>query len=256
VNSLHSVRTGADEKYMFIVWGFFVFKRTLSSGTFMCPHERTQCEYRLRSRKKWFHIMFIPLVPSGDLGNVVHCGSCKKMWQPSVLNQAQRAQPAAPNGPLPQFAPALLMAAPVSPVAAPSSVDRVPAGQNAMAEVIRGTNIAVLRTITPDPASRENAVHSIAMRYPTYDYSALNADIAHLDISDLGHKIEAVRPLLEPDDVEAMLRRLMRVAVGSGSVLQEQSHLLIVHIGNTFELAPDRVLAIVGSMRQPVALSA
>ncbi len=255
VNSLHYRQPSADEKYMFIVWGFFVFKRTLSTGTFACPHEGKQREYRLVSRKKWFHIMFIPLIPSGDLGNAVRCLGCKKMWQPGVLNQGQRAQ-AAPNvnDSMPQFAPAH-MVAPV-PAAPPSSIDRAPAGQAALAEVIRGTNIAVLRTITPDGTSRDAAVQSIGMRYPTYDYAALSADLAHLDISNLGHHIEAVRPLLEPADVESILRRLMRVAVGSGAVLQEQSHLLIAHIGNSFALPPERVLAIVESGRQPVALSA
>jgi hypothetical protein len=245
---------------MFIVWGFYVFKRTLSTGTFMCPHQRSAQSYRLRSRKKWFHLMFIPLIPSGDLGNVVHCDGCKKMWQPSVLNQTPRTHTApTAQGSLPQFAPAQLTSAP--PMAHPttastdSSVDRVPAGQSALAEVIRGTNIAVLRTIAPNDVSREAAVNTIAMRYPTYDYAALNADMAHLDISDLGRKIDVVRPLLQPDDVEAMLRRLMRVAVGGGSVLQEQSHLVIAHIGNCFSLPSDRVLAIVESAR-PVALSA
>jgi hypothetical protein len=219
---------------IFIIWGRYILRRTLSTGTFLCPHERSQQPYRLRSQNKWLHIMYIPIFPLGSVGDAVHCGGCKTYWKPLVLLPRTAPQPGG------QLIP---VSGGPSPYATPHATPAIPPvvdGANLLAQVIRGTNIAVVRTVSTDESSRQFAVHSIGQRYSTYDFAALDRDLAHFDLSQLSTQIDAVRPMLDGGDIEAIVTRLTRTAVGGTTELSNDSRHLLLFIGASFHLSTEQ----------------
>ncbi|MCD0460647.1 TerB family tellurite resistance protein [Roseiconus lacunae] len=59
--------------------------RTRESGQFYCPTCVSTQDYRLRSRRPFLTLYFIPVVPIGGAEQFVVCGGCREKWDPSVL---------------------------------------------------------------------------------------------------------------------------------------------------------------------------
>ncbi len=69
----------------FIVWGFRGRSKELSGGEFYCPECGGYHGYKLMGVKRWFTLYWIPLFPTGDLGQYVECQTCKGTYNERVL---------------------------------------------------------------------------------------------------------------------------------------------------------------------------
>ena len=59
--------------------------RTREHGNFFCPTCGANQSYRLRARRPFLTLYFIPTVPVGGLELFVQCDACKSTWDPTVL---------------------------------------------------------------------------------------------------------------------------------------------------------------------------
>ncbi|WP_233216091.1 TerB family tellurite resistance protein [Rhodopirellula sp. MGV] len=59
--------------------------RTRDSGQFYCPGCRSNQEFRLRARRPFLTLYFIPVVPIGGAELFVVCSNCREKWDPTVL---------------------------------------------------------------------------------------------------------------------------------------------------------------------------
>jgi len=72
-----------------ILIGTMNLTRTRESGQFYCPECRTTQGYRLRARRPFLTLYFIPVVPIGTPQVFVVCDGCRQHWDPSVLTVDQ-----------------------------------------------------------------------------------------------------------------------------------------------------------------------
>ncbi len=73
-----------------ILIGTMNLTRTRETGQFHCPTcARTQ-EYRLRARRPFLTLYFIPTVPIGAAELFVLCSGCNEKWDPTVLEMDRR----------------------------------------------------------------------------------------------------------------------------------------------------------------------
>lgn len=73
-----------------ILIGTINLTRTRETGQFYCP---TCCgiqDYRLRARRPFLTLYFIPVVPIGGPELFVHCAGCRVKWDPTVLEMDQK----------------------------------------------------------------------------------------------------------------------------------------------------------------------
>lgn len=72
-----------------ILIGTMNLTRTRERGNYYCPHCRVTQTYRLRARRPWLTLYFIPTVPIGGVETFVHCDGCRQSWDESVLTMDQ-----------------------------------------------------------------------------------------------------------------------------------------------------------------------
>ncbi|QDS96474.1 hypothetical protein FF011L_52850 [Roseimaritima multifibrata] len=80
-----------------IVVGTMNLTRTAEKGDFVCPECRTWQNYRIRSRRPYLTIYFLPVVPVGGAQRVLQCLQCSQFWDERVLQRPDSH--AAPNLP-------------------------------------------------------------------------------------------------------------------------------------------------------------
>ncbi|MEM6474205.1 MAG: zinc-ribbon domain-containing protein [Planctomycetota bacterium] len=68
-----------------ILVGTVNLTRTRDTGQFYCPTCGVDQEYRLRSRKPFLTVYFIPVVPIGKAETFVDCRGCREKWDETVL---------------------------------------------------------------------------------------------------------------------------------------------------------------------------
>ncbi|TWU32995.1 tellurite resistance TerB family protein [Novipirellula artificiosorum] len=73
-----------------ILIGTMNLTRTRDRGNFYCPTCRTPQSYRLRTRRPFLTIYFIPTVPIGSAEAFVQCDGCRSTWDLSVLEMDQK----------------------------------------------------------------------------------------------------------------------------------------------------------------------
>lgn len=59
--------------------------RTQDQGDFYCPECKTTCSYRLRAKRTFLTLYFIPVIPISSAEWFVCCDQCKSNWDPNVL---------------------------------------------------------------------------------------------------------------------------------------------------------------------------
>jgi len=57
----------------------------IASGRFYCPSCDSQQAFEHKRVRRYFSVL-VPLVPLGDLGQYVECQTCRRTWNPEVLN--------------------------------------------------------------------------------------------------------------------------------------------------------------------------
>jgi uncharacterized tellurite resistance protein B-like protein len=73
------------DKVFMILIGTMNLTRTRDRGNFYCPTCAMTQTYRLRARRPWLTLYFIPTVPVGAAELFVHCDQCKSTWDETVL---------------------------------------------------------------------------------------------------------------------------------------------------------------------------
>ncbi len=68
-----------------ILIGTMNLTRTLDRGNFYCPTCGTTETYRLRARRPFLTLYFIPTVPIGGAESFVQCDQCRESWDETVL---------------------------------------------------------------------------------------------------------------------------------------------------------------------------
>lgn len=68
-----------------ILIGTMNLTRTRDTGQFYCPTCGTTADYRLRARRPFLTLYFIPVVPIGSAELFVDCRECRDKWDVSVL---------------------------------------------------------------------------------------------------------------------------------------------------------------------------
>ncbi len=81
---------GFPAECFMILIGTMNLTRTRETGQFYCPTCRCAQEYRLRSRRPFLTLYFIPVVPIGAAEWFVDCRGCRDKWDPTVLQMDQR----------------------------------------------------------------------------------------------------------------------------------------------------------------------
>lgn len=74
-----------------ILIGTMNLTRTQDRGNFYCPTCAVTQAYRLRARRPWLTIYFIPTVPVGAAEPFVQCEHCKATWDVSVLEMDRQS---------------------------------------------------------------------------------------------------------------------------------------------------------------------
>ena len=69
-----------------ILIGTMNLTRTRDRGNFYCPACRTPQSFRLRARRPFLTLYFVPTVPIGAAEEFVQCDSCRSTWDQSVLS--------------------------------------------------------------------------------------------------------------------------------------------------------------------------
>ncbi len=68
-----------------ILIGTMNLTRTRERGDFYCPTCNASKTYRLRARRPFLTLYFIPTVPIGSAETFVHCDGCRSSWDETVL---------------------------------------------------------------------------------------------------------------------------------------------------------------------------
>jgi zinc-ribbon family len=127
-----------------IIFGIRVFYRMIEQGVFYCRRCGGDRQYRHRTGRRWFTLLFIPVIPLNTVGEHVQCTTCRTRYVTDALNQPTTAQ---------------MQAA-------------LPAGMRAAAA-------AMLRSGDPDrPAARQRAISAVnGAGARGYDDIRLDADL-------------------------------------------------------------------------------
>lgn len=74
-----------------ILIGTMNLTRTRDRGNFYCPTCAMTQTYRLRARRPWLTLYFIPTIPVGAAELFVHCDQCKSTWDETVLEMDKQS---------------------------------------------------------------------------------------------------------------------------------------------------------------------
>lgn len=77
---------------MLIILGVRAFYRSIGQGAFYCRRCGGDREYRRRTGRRWFTLLFIPVIPLAKAGQHVQCASCRTRYVTDVLAQPTTAQ--------------------------------------------------------------------------------------------------------------------------------------------------------------------
>lgn len=85
-----------------LIFGLRVWFRATGTGVFHCQRCGGDRKYRRRAGRRWFHILFIPLIPLDRTGEHVQCTVCGGRYRTGVLQVPTAAQmeAALPDGTL------------------------------------------------------------------------------------------------------------------------------------------------------------
>jgi uncharacterized tellurite resistance protein B-like protein len=110
-----------------LIFGLRVYFRTTGHGQFHCQRCGGDRQYRHRAGRRWFHILFIPVIPLNRMSEHLQCTVCRTRYRKGVLAVPTAAQmeAALPAGTLAAATCMLLAGDPASEQARRRAVDAV-----------------------------------------------------------------------------------------------------------------------------------
>jgi uncharacterized OB-fold protein len=76
-----------------IVFGTKVRHKVIGEGKFFCPKCQAQRAYFHKQASRYFTLYFLPVFPTGKLGEFIECQTCGTAFEMSVLNIKGPARP-------------------------------------------------------------------------------------------------------------------------------------------------------------------
>ena len=76
-----------------IVFGSKVRHKIIGEGKFFCPKCQAQRAYFHKQASRYFTLYFLPVFPTGKLGEFIECQTCGVAFEMSVLNIKGPARP-------------------------------------------------------------------------------------------------------------------------------------------------------------------
>ncbi|MGD0246605.1 MAG: hypothetical protein ABSB59_40615 [Streptosporangiaceae bacterium] len=112
---------------MLTIFGLRVLFRAIAQGTFYCRRCGGDREYRHRVGRRWFMLLFLPVIPLTRVGEHVQCGTCRTRYVTDVLSQPTNAQmqAALPVGMRAAVSAMLRSGDPASPVSRQRAIETV-----------------------------------------------------------------------------------------------------------------------------------
>jgi hypothetical protein len=77
---------------LLLIFGLRVFYRAVGQGMFHCQRCGGDREYRHRAGRRWFTLLFIPVIPLKHVGDHVQCTICGTRYRMDVLSLPTTAQ--------------------------------------------------------------------------------------------------------------------------------------------------------------------
>lgn len=198
---------------MFIVWGFRAISKTLSEGTFFCPRDGGDRQYRLRSARRWFTIFWIPLIPLKELGTFVECSSCQSTYYETVLSAPTTSQMA--------------------------DVSTIAMRHLAVAMVLADGEV--------DEAEKSAAVDVVnASAVGEYNIDHFERDLAGLSPSSLTDKLEELGSMLSQEGKERVVAVAVQLAAADG-VIDESELDVARQVGEAISMSTAHVRGTIDS---------
>jgi hypothetical protein len=177
----------------FLIWGWKVRFKTLSTGVFFCPRCGGDRPYELRLAKRWFHLYYIPVIPAKELGRQVKCGVCTTSFTEAALARPTSGQLS-----------------------------------SLLIDAARGVVVHVLRAgSTESPVARQAAVAEIVRAgLPNYADADLTADLGVVP-GDLSPLLGTLGQQLADTGKEALVGGAARVALADGPLTDLERQVLV-----------------------------
>ena len=194
----------------FLIWGFKTRFSTIMTGTFFCPRCGGDRPFEKRLAKRWFHLYYIPLFPTKQLGEQIKCGVCNTSYTPAVLNRPTTGQLSS-----------LLL------------------------DGVRGLVVHVLRAGSiMSPAAREVAVAEVAQAgLSAYSDNDLNNDLGVVP-GDLSQLFMQLGSQLADGGKEVLMRAGARVALADGP-LNDIERQVLMSTGAALGMTPAHASGII-----------
>jgi tellurite resistance protein len=174
-----------------LIFGLRVCFRTIGHGVFHCQRCGGDREYRRRVGRRWFHILFVPVIRLDQVGEHLQCTSCRGRYRTGVLAVPTAAQmeAALPAGTLAAATCMLLAGDPGSG----------PARRRAM-EAARSAGLA------------------------EYDESALDADLVQAAVTgrDIAAPLNTLAAQLAVPAREWFLAGIVRIGLADGQLSEDE----------------------------------
>jgi hypothetical protein len=180
---------------LLIIFGLRVLYHTVGQGGFHCERCGGDRQYRHRAGRRWFTLLFIPVIPLAHVGEHVQCAVCGTRYRMAVLKLPTMAQ---------------MLAA-------------IPAGMRAAA-------IIMLRAGGDSAPARRRAIDGIkGAGLPDYDDAALDADLLVSAVpdqpgQDLTGALNRLAIQLETPAREWFLAEAVRLGLADGMLSDEERH--------------------------------
>lgn len=81
-----------------IIFGTKSIPSVIKTGEFNCPNCQNKRNYTLKRFKKYFHIFFIPLIQTDNLGDGLECSNCFTNYVPGTVLSKDEYTPENPLG--------------------------------------------------------------------------------------------------------------------------------------------------------------
>jgi len=79
------------------IWGWRAVSLLLGTGVFHCPHCQADSEYKHLRSRRWFTVLFLPVIPLNKLGEHVLCQRCGSTFRMAVLDYPTLGQECPPT---------------------------------------------------------------------------------------------------------------------------------------------------------------
>lgn len=202
-----------------VIWGTRAVKRTLQTGTFMCPNCQTVQNFRLVRAQKHGHLYWIPLFSMGAPVQYVECQACKGTYDPAVLSASVAPSQAA-------------LVAKYQEGIVRVMVSMMLADGDVRDSEVQGIQ-DVFRSMTQQELSRA-------------DIDAVVAAVRRQGVS-LESYLADLEPYLSNDGKEAIVKAALIVAASDGDFGAEEAG-LVGRIGAALELSNAHLRGIVAEM--------